>query len=799
MAYTSQDQYASLPSSASASLPPRPPPSRHNDDRRYPPSDRPPQRWHDGDRRPSGDHYNSREVAQGHRGSFSALRQPSNRDYAPRDRDDDRGRGRDNFRPPQGEFTFRAEGPPGFDPHRSFPQDGRGPGPDRYDSYLPSFELNTPRYLITRSGNEFHMGKASSNRGRYDDRRSDSYRPRDRQENGRPAGAGLSRRDRDRNQGRRPPRPFQRRPPPKASDRLLLHSTHDQEAELMLGDTTGRVTYRDLAELSDSDEAAMDISDGSGDDEDSGEPSSKRARTTTSAPERQQEAPKWSNPDPYTALPPPDETTRKKIGMVQLIRKARVEAESKKVAVAAEADFISCDFSDDNGGDKNDEGPPPPPPTSSLPPLPQVPPPHKQQGQQDQQTPPRQGTKKNPVDLTASTSLGNRKRTADDRIKLPHASLKPVRKMASTGSIVPDWRPVKTEPPCPWAVTDHSDTACMATRLHKEVVDFYEFVRPRDFEEHIRRQLVDNLRILVQKRWPDTDLYPFGSFMSGLYLPTADMDIAVCSRSFVEDDRPVYQAKSNLFQLRAWLSSQRVAFRNEIELITKAKVPLVKYADDATALKVDISIEKLDGHRAIQTFLDWKAKYPAMPILVSLIKHFLLMRGLNEPVNGGIGGFSVICLVVHLLDSLPQVQSGSMVPEHHLGELLMEFFDYYGNKLNYETVAIRMNPPGLVNKSRVSDIVYRNLDRFSILDPNNSQNDIAGGSANTATIVRHFSEAHAVLRERMSTLAGQRGLLLGPLLEGRYSNFTIQRDYLRKLASEGGLKTQKIKAPHASW
>ncbi|RYP64659.1 hypothetical protein DL771_008672 [Monosporascus sp. 5C6A] len=761
MAYRSQDQYASLPSSTSASLPPRPPPSRHNDDRRYPPLDRPPQRWYDGERRPPGDHHNPRDdgqVDQGYRGSFSALRQPSDRDYPPRDRDDDRDRGRDNFRPPQSEFTFRAEGPPGFDPHRPFPQDGRGHGSDRYD-----------------------------------DRRSDSYRPRGRQENGRPAGAGLGRRDRDRNQGRRPPRPFQRRPPPKASDRLLLHSTHDQEAELMLGDTTGRVTYRDLAELSDSDEAAMDISDESGNDEDSGEPTSKRARTTTSVPERQQEAPKWSNPDPYTALPPPDETTRKKIDMVQLIRKARVEAESKKAAVAAEADFISCDFSDD------EKPPPPPPPTSSLPPLPQGPHPDKQQGQQGQQTPPRQGTKRNPVDLTASTSLGNRKRTADDRIKLPHASLKPVRKMASTGSIVPDWRPVKTEPPCPWAVTDHSDTACMATRLHKEIIDFYEFVRPRDFEERIRRELVDNLRILVQKKWPDTDLYPFGSFMSGLYLPTADMDIAICSRSFVKDGRPVYQAKTNLFQLRAWLSSQRVAFRNEIELITKAKVPLVKYADDATALKVDISIEKLDGHRAIQTFLDWKAKYPAMPILVSLIKHFLLMRGLNEPVNGGIGGFSVICLVVHLLDSLPQVQSGSMVPEHHLGELLMEFFDYYGNKLNYETVAIRMNPPGLVNKSQVSDVVYRNLDRFSILDPNNSQNDIAGGSSNTSTIVRHFSEAHAVLRERMSTLAGQKGLLLGPLLEGRYSNFTIQRDYLRKLASEGGLKTQKVRAPQVSW
>jgi non-canonical poly(A) RNA polymerase PAPD5/7 len=74
------------------------------------------------------------------------------------------------------------------------------------------------------------------------------------------------------------------------------------------------------------------------------------------------------------------------------------------------------------------------------------------------------------------------------------------------------------------------------------------------------------------------------------------------------------------------------------------------------------------------------------------------MRGLNEPVNGGIGGFSVTCLVVSLLQNMPQVQSGSMIPEHHLGEILMEFLDLYGNQFNYEHTAIQLNPPGYIPK-----------------------------------------------------------------------------------------------------
>jgi len=181
-----------------------------------------------------------------------------------------------------------------------------------------------------------------------------------------------------------------------------------------------------------------------------------------------------------------------------------------------------------------------------------------------------------------------------------------------------------------------------------------------------------------------------------------------------------------------------------------------------------------------------------MPILVTLIKQFLTMRGLNEPVNGGIGGFSVICLVVSLLQHMPQVQSGNMIPEYHLGEILMEFFDLYGNEFNTMTTAIQMKPPAYLPKSVAKQIVYKlNQDgpRFTIIDPNNSRNDIAGGSRNTHTIIRVFSEAFAALQQRMSALQRlpmeqRRGQsILGVILAGNYSSFDEQRRYLSHLHS----------------
>ena len=144
--------------------------------------------------------------------------------------------------------------------------------------------------------------------------------------------------------------------------------------------------------------------------------------------------------------------------------------------------------------------------------------------------------------------------------------------------------------------------------------------------------------------------------------------------------------------------NHKIAWEDEIELILHAKVPLVKFIEHKTGLKVDVSFENDTGVIAIDTFKAWREQYPGMPALVTLVKHFLLMRGLNEPVNGGIGGFSVICLVVSMLQMMPEVQSGNLDTRHHLGQLLLHFFDLYGNKFNYQTIAISLNPPRWIPK-----------------------------------------------------------------------------------------------------
>lgn len=347
--------------------------------------------------------------------------------------------------------------------------------------------------------------------------------------------------------------------------------------------------------------------------------------------------------------------------------------------------------------------------------------------------------------------------------------------------------------------------------LHKEVIDFYEYVRPRDFEQRIRDGLIENLGRAMRRdgrNFASAQVFAFGSFVSGLYLPTADMDLVVCSASYMRGGPPVYMSAKNwLYKFQKLLVAQQVADHGSIEVIAHARIPLVKFVDRVTGLKVDVSFENLGGVDAVDTFLRWKKQYPAMPILVTVIKHFLLMRGLNEPVNGGIGGFSVICLVVSMLQLMPQVQSRSLVPEHHLGEMLLEFFDLYGRQFNHEVNAISLaGTIGYVRKvscaharpmicwghallqeltwafkTDVRGFTYRNTERLSIIDPNNPSNDISGGSSNTPSILARFEEAYKALRSRMKQAAtdGDKGGILDAILCGDYSSFREQRDFLR--------------------
>jgi non-canonical poly(A) RNA polymerase PAPD5/7 len=222
-------------------------------------------------------------------------------------------------------------------------------------------------------------------------------------------------------------------------------------------------------------------------------------------------------------------------------------------------------------------------------------------------------------------------------------------------------------------------------------------VRPLSHEEECRHDLVSRVSDVALGAFPHVRarMYVFGSFASGLYLPTADMDLVVISDQFQQSGKVALGSGRTVSVAKRLRAARNFS---QIVAITKAKVPIVKFVDDITNLRVDISFDNSTGLVALETFKTWKAQFPAIVPLVAVIKQFLMMRNLNEVFLGGLGGFSITCLVMSLFQHHPAIQSGKMRPEHHLGQLLIEFFDLYGNKFNMDTTGITLKPPGYFPK-----------------------------------------------------------------------------------------------------
>lgn len=216
------------------------------------------------------------------------------------------------------------------------------------------------------SGMYYFQGSRDGNRRLEPDRRSRPRHQFGRRDN----------RDRDR-QHRDRFVPYQR----KVSDRPLLRINHDgPEDPSLLANST--VKFRAPDDLTDSEEEDMAQSD-----DDQAHGPAKRPRIDAGLKDDAQVS-KWSNPDPYTSLPPVQavEAAAKRTDVLRLIRKARLEPARTPKTTAQPDDFISFDM--DNGdiaapavistsspASIHSAIPPPPPPPYLAQPMPPPPPP----------------------------------------------------------------------------------------------------------------------------------------------------------------------------------------------------------------------------------------------------------------------------------------------------------------------------------------------------------------------------------------------------------------------------------------
>ncbi|XP_078096476.1 terminal nucleotidyltransferase 4A isoform X6 [Mustelus asterias] len=280
--------------------------------------------------------------------------------------------------------------------------------------------------------------------------------------------------------------------------------------------------------------------------------------------------------------------------------------------------------------------------------------------------------------------------------------------------------------------------------LHEEIMDFYNFVSPRPEEETMRKEVVKRIESVIKELWPAADVQIFGSFSTGLYLPTSDIDLVV----FGKWKNPPLQL------LEQALRRRNIAEPHSIKVLDKATVPIIKLTDQETEVKVDISFNVETGVKAAQFIKDFVKGYPVLPYLILVLKQFLLQRDLNEVFTGGISSYSLILMAISFLQLHPRIDPRRS--SVNLGVLLVEFFELYGRHFNYLKTGIRIRSGGAYV---AKDEIMKNMTNgyrpsmLCIEDPLVPGNDVGRSSYGAMQVKQVFDYAYIVLSHAVSPLA----------------------------------------------
>jgi hypothetical protein len=233
------------------------------------------------------------------------------------------------------------------------------------------------------------------------------------------------------------------------------------------------------------------------------------------------------------------------------------------------------------------------------------------------------------------------------------------------------------------AVNSHG----LQSRLTRDILQFLSATSNQLAKLDGKRKLaVERFSRLVKTIWPRAQVKLYGSYMSGLCLPSSDLDFVVClpavhkkvlalAPGVLEGRNAINETNQKL--LARELKGESWIDPRSIKLIERTVVPVIKVSTKdsrARMIQLDISFDSpehhgLEANQMVAMILD---ELPLIRPLMLVLKQFLLDRGLLTAYTGGLSSYCLFLMVARYLQEQPP-SSGDC------GSLLMGFLDFYGN------------------------------------------------------------------------------------------------------------------------
>ncbi|PHJ18554.1 polynucleotide adenylyltransferase [Cystoisospora suis] len=280
--------------------------------------------------------------------------------------------------------------------------------------------------------------------------------------------------------------------------------------------------------------------------------------------------------------------------------------------------------------------------------------------------------------------------------------------------------------------------------MHKEICSLLKLIQPTKVEEYKTLKALARLEVAASLCFPGCSCRCFGSFATNMMLPGGDVDVCIllpsavksvssspsgsCSQSPARSPARTYSSESeprsssvsqkaensrpekkrgregtgtgqtsptptpeaaqahaenvaHLTLLTCVL--QQLGVAHGLELVSTARVPIIKYIDAATGVPLDVTINQpssLDTTVFVQQML---RKFPLLRPLLLLAKLFLRLRNLSETYRGGAGSYLLFTMALLFLKTWQPSHDETVQREVLLSHLFIDFLFFWGKHWHY--------------------------------------------------------------------------------------------------------------------
>lgn len=216
----------------------------------------------------------------------------------------------------------------------------------------------------------------------------------------------------------------------------------------------------------------------------------------------------------------------------------------------------------------------------------------------------------------------------------------------------------------------------------------YESLIPPEEEKLKQKQLVALLEKLVSKEWPTAKLFLYGSCANSFGVSKSDIDVCLAIEEADMDKSKIIMKLADILQ------SDNL---QNVQALTRARVPIVKLMDPVTGISCDICINNLLAVVNTKLLRDYARIDARLRQLAFIIKHWAKSRGVNETYHGTLSSYAYVLMCIHYLQMrrpaiLPCLQEMETTYSVTVDDINCAYFDQveklgdFGHQ-NKETIA----------------------------------------------------------------------------------------------------------------